>query len=201
MLPLRAAQATVPAQFNELAGELDRVVTGLTGAVSDLREYARGIHPAMLAEGGLAALRTLAGRVPVPVDVAVRTPARLPERVEVTSYYVVSEALANVAKHARASGVHVTVDMVDGVVRLSVSDDGVGGADRTGGSGLLGLRDRVEASSGSMIVQSRPGQGTGLVVELPVDPAVSSISFAMAAGPIEQRFPQPPHRRRIRLAC
>jgi signal transduction histidine kinase len=100
---------------------------------------------------------------------ALRTDARLPERVEVTAYYVVSEALTNAAKHSNASVVEVTVDTIDGEFRLSVSDDGVGGADLTRGSGLVGLKDRVEAIGGTLMVQSRPGQGTRLDVEVPVN--------------------------------
>jgi signal transduction histidine kinase len=103
------------------------------------------------------------------VSLKVRTSARLPERVEVTAYYVISEALANAAKHAQASAVHVEVDVdaSSGTVRLSVGDDGVGGADPARGSGLVGLKDRVEATGGSLVVRSRPGEGTRLVVELP----------------------------------
>jgi signal transduction histidine kinase len=103
------------------------------------------------------------------VSLKVRTSARLPERVEVTAYYVISEALANAAKHAQASAVQVEVDVdaSSGTVRLSVRDDGVGGADPARGSGLVGLRDRVEATGGSLVVRSRPGEGTRLVVELP----------------------------------
>jgi len=144
------------------------VATALTNALDELREYARGIHPAILAECGLApALKTLARRSPVPVWLDVRTAARLPERVEVAAYYVVSEALTNAAKHANASTVRVDVEAVDGVVRLSVSDDGVGGADPARGSGLVGLRDRVEAVGGTLIVRSRSGVGTSLIAELP----------------------------------
>ena len=102
----------------------------------------------------------------------LRTDARLPERVEVTAYFVVSEALTNAAKHSNASVVEVTVDTIDGELRLSVSDDGVGGADPTRGSGLIGLKDRVEAIGGTLTVQSRPGQGTRLDVELPVNPDI-----------------------------
>jgi signal transduction histidine kinase len=169
-LQLRAAQAAVPAGLSELRAELGRVAAGLTDTLDELREYARGIHPAILAEGGLApALRALARRSPVPVVLNVGVGARLPERAEVTAYYVVSEALANAAKHARASAVGVTVDVVDGVLRLSVSDNGVGGADAGRGSGLVGLMDRVAAAGGALIVHSRPGQGTSLVAELPAD--------------------------------
>jgi signal transduction histidine kinase len=93
---------------------------------------------------------------------------RLPERVEVTAYYVVAEALTNVAKHANASAVEVDVDRDDGLVRLDIRDDGVGGADPARGSGLVGLKDRVEATGGSLRVESRPGEGTSVLVELPV---------------------------------
>jgi signal transduction histidine kinase len=169
-LQLRAAQAAAPAELSELKAELGRVAAGLADTLDELREYARGIHPTILADGGLApALKALARRSPVPVALNVRAGARLPERAEVTAYYVVSEALANAAKHAQASSVGVAVDVADGVLRLSVSDDGVGGADPGRGSGLIGLKDRVAAAGGILIVHSRPGQGTRLVAELPAD--------------------------------
>ena len=104
----------------------------------------------------------------------MRLHERLPEHIEVTAYYVASEALANAAKHARASVVHVRVDMADGVLRLDVRDDGVGGADPARGSGLIGLRDRVEATGGSFRLESRHGEGTRLLIELPVRPLPSA---------------------------
>jgi signal transduction histidine kinase len=169
-LQLRAAQAAVPADRNQLAAELDRAVAGLDDALEELRELARGIHPATLAEGGLtSALKALARRSAVPVQLRLGTRARLPERVEVTAYYVVAEALTNTAKHAGASIVHVDLDADAGLVRLGIRDDGVGGADPTRGSGLVGLKDRVEATGGTLRVDSRPGQGTELLVELPLD--------------------------------
>src|SRR5581483_10053635 len=100
----------------------------------------------------------------IPVALDLRTDIRLPERVEVTAYYVVSEALANAAKHSNASVVEVIVDAVDDELRVSVSDDGVGGADLARGSGLVGLQDRVEAIGGTLTVQSPRGQGTRLDV-------------------------------------
>jgi signal transduction histidine kinase len=137
---------------------------------NETRELAHGLHPTMLSSGGLApALDALTGRSGIPVTLDLRTDARLPERVEVTAYYVVSEALTNAAKHSNASVVEVTVDTIDGEFRLSVSDDGVGGADLTRGSGLVGLKDRVEAIGGTFTVQSRPGQGTRLAVEVPIN--------------------------------
>ena len=168
-LELRAAQATVPPELGALDGELSRVAQGLASLQEWLREIARGIHPAILAEGGLGpALKTLARRSPTPVALDVRVEARLPERVEVATYYVVSEALTNAAKHAQASAVHVEVEAAEGVVRLWVRDDGVGGADPTKGSGLLGLKDRVETLGGTIAIDSRPGGGTAVHVELPV---------------------------------
>ena len=137
--------------------------------MDELREMARGIHPAILAKGGLGpALKTLARRCPVPVELDVRAQARLPERVEVAAYYVVSEALTNAAKHAHASVVNVEVETVEGALRLRVRDDGVGGADPVRGSRLVGLKDRVEALGGTLAVQSPAGAGTALRVELPL---------------------------------
>jgi signal transduction histidine kinase len=159
----------VPADLHELAAELDSVAGGLTGAVDDLRELAQGIHPAILAEGGLApALKTLARRSTVPVQLDVQTDGRLPKPVEVGTYFIASEALANAAKHANASTVTVKVEAADGVLHVRVCDDGVGGADFSRGSGLVGLKDRVEALGGRIALQSEPGAGTSLSVELPL---------------------------------
>jgi signal transduction histidine kinase/CHASE3 domain sensor protein len=169
VLQLRSAQAGVPPELVELRAELDRVAAGLVRAQDELREYARGIHPAILAEGGLrSALRTLARRSTVPVELDVRAERRLPERIEVGAYYVVSEALANAAKHANASRVAVEVEAADGALRVSVRDDGDGGADFTRGSGLVGLKDRVEALGGRISVESARGEGTAIAVELPL---------------------------------
>ena len=168
-LALRAAQTAVPPQLGGLEGELTNVAEGLANVLDELREMARGIHPAILAKGGLgSALKTLARRCPVPVELDVRAQARLPERVEVAAYYVVSEALTNAAKHAHASVVNVEVETVEGALRLRVRDDGVGGADPGRGSGLVGLKDRVEALGGTLTVQSPAGAGTALRVELPL---------------------------------
>jgi signal transduction histidine kinase len=168
-LQVRAAQAKVPAQLDKLTADLDHIAAGLSSTLDELREFARGIHPAILANGGLApALNTLVRRSSVRVALDMRLRTRLPEHVEVTAYYVISEALVNAAKHAKASMVHVLVDMTDGVLRLDVRDDGVGGADPARGSGLIGLRDRVEATGGTFKLKSRPGEGTHLLIELPV---------------------------------
>jgi signal transduction histidine kinase len=156
-LQLRAAQETVPPQLRDLQAELGRVAAGLTGMLDELREYARGIHPAILTDGGLApALKALARRSPVPVTLDVQLAGRLPERVEVTAYYVVSEALANAAKHAGASTVHVVAGVAGDVLKLAVRDDGIGGADPARGSGLAGLNDRVAAIGGTLRMRSRP---------------------------------------------
>jgi signal transduction histidine kinase len=171
-LQLRAAQAAVPPELGEISAELDRVTTGLTDALDELREYARGIHPALLTDHGLGpALRTLARRCPLPVDLDMRTNGRLPEPVEVCAYYVISEALTNAAKHANASRIAVGVEAVTGVLRLSVRDDGTGGADFTHGTGLIGLKDRVEALGGQISLNSPPGAGTTLHVEFPLTAA------------------------------
>jgi signal transduction histidine kinase len=168
-LALRLAQSMVPADLVELQTRIGQVVDELTEAVEELREIARGIHPAILSEGGLGpAVRTLARRAAIPVEVAVRTDTRPADPVEVAAYYVVSEALTNVVKHARASYADVAVEERDGVLHLSIRDDGVGGADPAGGSGLIGLQDRVLALGGSIEVNSRPGDGTAIVVDLPL---------------------------------
>jgi signal transduction histidine kinase len=168
-LQVRAAQAAMPPEHGDLQAELDRVAVGLTSALDDLREISRGIHPAHLTEGGLPpALSMLARRSPVPVTVHVRAEARLPERIEVAAYYLVSEALANIAKHAEASTARVDVRVDGELLTLAIRDDGVGGADPTRGSGLIGLRDRVEAAGGTLTVDSRPGKGTSLVAEIPI---------------------------------
>jgi signal transduction histidine kinase len=168
-LELRAAQATVPPELGELAGEVSRVAEGLASVQEELREIAHGIHPAILAQGGLGpALKTLARRSQVPVELEVRARGRLPDPVEVAAYYVVSETLTNVAKHARASVVRVEADAADGILRLDVRDDGVGGADASRGTGLAGLKDRVEALGGTLALQSASGDGTSVRVELPL---------------------------------
>jgi signal transduction histidine kinase len=168
-LELQSAQAMVPPELTELRTQLSETAKGLAGATEDLRELAQGIHPPILSRAGLGpALRTLARRSPVPVDLDLRAERRLPQPVEVAAYYVVSEALANAAKHSGASMVHVEVEAADSVVRLAIRDDGAGGADPGRGSGLVGLRDRVEAVSGTFEITSPAGRGTSLRVEIPI---------------------------------
>jgi signal transduction histidine kinase len=168
-LMLRDVQAAIPAGLDELNGEVERIARGLTRVQDGLREIARGIHPAILAHGGLGpVLKTVARRSPLPIELEVRCLGRLPEQVEVAAYYVVSEALTNAAKHARASLVQVEVEACDGVLRARISDDGVGGADPSRGSGLVGLKDRVETLGGTIILHSQAGAGTSLHVEIPI---------------------------------
>ena len=168
-LALRAAQATVPEEFEQHRSELDRVVDGLTAALDDLREVALGIHPAGLSEDGLTpALKRLVARSPLRVNLDFRADGRFPEPVEVAAYYVVSESLTNAAKYADTPVVDVALAADDGALRVEVRDDGCGGADPAAGSGLLGLRDRVEAIGGTMHLTSPPGAGTSLRVELPL---------------------------------
>jgi signal transduction histidine kinase len=168
-LRLRMAQAAVPPELGQLGAELERVTAGLTDALDELREYARGIHPAVLTERGLgSALKALTRRCPIPVDLDIRTDGQLPEPIEVAAYYVVSEALANAAKHANAAKAAVHVEAVTGVLRISVRDDGCGGADFTRGTGLVGLKDRVEALGGRIALRSPHGAGTTLRAELPL---------------------------------
>src|SRR5216683_749811 len=168
-LELRLAQGMVPAELPALETGIGKVADELNGVVEDLREIARGIHPAILSEGGLGpALRTLARRAAIAVELEVAAMGRLPEPVEVAAYYVVSEALTNATRHAHASVVYVAAGEQDGCLHLSIRDDGVGGADPARGSGLIGLRDRVEALGGSLEVSAPPGEGTLILVQLPL---------------------------------
>jgi len=169
-LELRSAQAMVPAGSEELEAQLSRVAQGLAEAAEDLQEMSRGIHPAVLSRGGLGpALKALARRSSVPVELDLHLDRRLPERIEVAAYYVASEALTNAAKHADPSVIQVEVEATDTAVRLVVRDDGAGGADPDRGSGLVGLHDRVEAIGGHLEVTSPPGGGTSLLATIPLD--------------------------------
>ncbi|MGH2721895.1 MAG: histidine kinase, partial [Actinomycetota bacterium] len=162
-LARRATERGEPAApvLAEASGEL-------AGALSELRELARGIHPAVLTDGGLGpAIESLAERSPVPATVAAVPEGRFPGPVEATAYFIVSEALANVAKYAGASEVAITVRRNDGTLLVEVADDGVGGADPARGSGLQGLADRAAALGGRLRVDSPPGRGTRVVAEVP----------------------------------
>jgi signal transduction histidine kinase len=166
---LRMAQSDVPPEAGPLRVQLDRAIAQATTAIEELREISRGIHPAILTKGGLApALRALTSRSPIPVQLDVRVNRRLPDHVEVSAYYIVAEALTNAAKHARASAVTVIVEADVAVLRADICDNGVGGADFAGGTGLLGLKDRIEALGGHIDLHSPRGAGTSLRVELPL---------------------------------
>jgi PAS domain S-box-containing protein len=168
-LAVRAIEADVPPDMSELRSELSSVATVTAEAVAELQEISRGIHPANLSRHGLGtALRTLARRSRIPVDLELAIDERLPEPIEVAAYYVASEALANTTKHAQASHVELSLAPRNGTVLLSIRDDGVGGADPARGSGLLGLKDRVEALGGSIHVRSEPRRGTHITAELPL---------------------------------
>ncbi|HME03840.1 MAG TPA: PAS domain S-box protein, partial [Solirubrobacteraceae bacterium] len=168
MLTLKLAQRELGEDSHDAAELVERALQSTESANDELRELARGIHPAVLTRGGLApALKNVARRSPIPVVLDLRTDRELPEQTQVTAYFVISEALTNAAKHSSAATVRVTVEAKDGDVLLSISDDGVGGADPTRGSGLVGLKDRVEAAGGTLSVHSPPGGGTHLTIRLP----------------------------------
>ena len=171
VMQLRMVHEEVAPEAGELRMQLNRAVTQATGALDALRDLSRGIHPAILTKGGLSpALHALIRRSPIPVRLDLDIKKRLPDQVEISAYYIVAEALTNAAKHSRASTVTVSVDekAADGILLLEVGDDGVGGADFTGGTGLVGLKDRVGALAGRMDLQSTRGAGTTLRVELPL---------------------------------
>ena len=169
-LQVRAAQANAPKKLSKHRDDLSQIAEGLTTVLDELREIALGIHPAILAEGGLGpALKTLAHRCPIPVELGVRDDRRLAESVEVAAYYVVSEALTNAAKHSGATKVEVEVEVHERTLRVAVRDDGAGGAEPDQGSGLLGLKDRAEAIGGTLSLESGRDVGTSLIAELPLD--------------------------------
>jgi signal transduction histidine kinase len=168
-LQLRTAQASVPAELDHLKSELSQLLSGLTGVSTELQEISRGIHPAILSEGGLGpALKSLARRSTVPVSFDVAIEQRLPDPVEIAAYYVAAEALTNAAKHAQASEVSVRAETRDQTLYLSIQDNGIGGADSRRGSGLVGLKDRIEALGGQMLVESPRGRGTSMRVTIPL---------------------------------
>jgi signal transduction histidine kinase len=168
-LELRLAQAMAPAELSELNAQLALATKSVNDVGEELREISRGVHPAILSRGGIgSAIKMLARRSAIPVELELRAGQRLPDWLEVAAFYVVSEALTNAAKHSQASLVHIDFDVVDSVVQLSIRDDGVGGVDPTRGSGLTGLRDRVEAFGGTIEIASAAATGTCLHVTIPV---------------------------------
>jgi len=168
-LQLRMAQDLVPTELGELTEQLSEIGSAVAGLSEELREISHGLHPAALGKSGLGpAIKTLAHRSTLPVTLDIAAPRRLPETVEVAAYYVVAEALTNAAKHAQASEVIVRINSDPGILNLLVRDNGIGGADSAKGSGLIGLKDRVEALGGHMHVASQPGRGTSLHATMPI---------------------------------
>jgi signal transduction histidine kinase len=168
-LELRAAQKRLGGELDpELDNVLADAVDELQLAVGELRELARGVHPAILTEEGLAAaLESLADRTPIPVRIVTAPSDRLPSEIEGAAYFVACEALANAVKHAEATSVTIRASRRNGTLVVEVADDGVGGARVNGGSGLRGLSDRVEAHGGRLRIESPPGGGTRVIGELP----------------------------------
>jgi signal transduction histidine kinase len=169
-LALRMARGLTDPEADQALGErLDQASQELARALNELREFARGIHPTILTERGLVpALQSLAERSTLPATVEATLDGRLPASVEATAYFVVSEALANVGKHSKATAVTIRAWIENGELRVDVADDGIGGADPSRGSGLRGLADRVAAVDGTLDVESPPGAGTRLQVRIPV---------------------------------
>jgi signal transduction histidine kinase len=171
VLELGMAKAEVSTEEGELRMRLGHAGEQAREALKELRDLSRGIHPSILTDGGLGkALRAMTRRSPIPVELDLRIEGRLPDQVEISAYYIVAEALTNVTKHSGASEVTVSVDaeQADGALRLEVADDGVGGAEFSGGTGLMGLKDRVDALGGRIDLHSPRGGGTTLRVTLPL---------------------------------
>jgi PAS domain S-box-containing protein len=169
-LELRTVQAGLPEQACALEEQISTIVDGLTVVSKEIQEISRGIHPAILSNGGLGpALKALARRSTVPAELHVSVDRRLPDSAEVAAYYIVAEALTNAAKHAQASQVNVRAEIRSEHLHLTIRDDGIGGADTAKGSGLIGLVDRVEACGGAMRIFSEPGAGTSLDARIPID--------------------------------
>jgi signal transduction histidine kinase len=170
-LKAHATEAMQPQPSQEVREELSLLADGIGDALDELREISRGIHPAIVSEAGLGpALKSLARRSAVPVTLDLKVDSPLAQTVEVAAYYVASEALTNAVKHAKATGIELYAECNDGAVTLLIRDDGVGGVDPSRGSGILGLRDRVEALGGAISIVSPVGEGTTVQVNLPADP-------------------------------
>jgi signal transduction histidine kinase len=170
-LGLRALEASVPEEQHAVRRQLDNLVNGMADLYTELQELSHGIHPAILSKGGLGpAIKALARRSVVPVRLDVDVDRRLPESTEAAAYYVIAEALTNTAKHAEASEVTLRAGFDGDDLKLEVADDGIGGAAPGGGTGLIGLKDRVEAISGSLDVTSPASGGTLVVARIPVHP-------------------------------
>jgi signal transduction histidine kinase len=170
-LTIRLARRQLESGSDAAAASLEGAAKELDLALEELRELARGLHPAALTEQGLGpSLTGVAQRLPIEVEMNAPD-ERLPENIEATAYYIVSEALTNVAKHAQATKAKVDMSLADGLLKFEITDDGRGGADPSAGSGILGLRDRAEAVGGTLFVISPPGKGTVVTGQLPLSPA------------------------------
>ena len=168
-IELKLLAASDAARASGIDADLQELITHADDALTELRNFAHGLHPPALSRGGLQpALTALAKRSSIPVALDLRLAGRPAEPVEIAAYYLVAEMLTNAAKHANASRVDVHVDVVDCALRVCVRDDGTGGADPARGSGLVGLRDRVEALAGTITIDSPHGEGTTLVATLPL---------------------------------
>jgi signal transduction histidine kinase len=168
-LALRAVEASIPAEHQQIRNEVSNVIDVLADVSRELQELSRGIHPAILSKGGLGpAIKTLARRCAIPVELHLNLDRRMPESVEVAAYYVVAEALTNAAKHAHASHVNISYVADDNELRLTINDDGIGGAVAGAGSGLIGLKDRVEALAGRLDISSPAGNGTTVTMAIPL---------------------------------
>ena len=168
-LQLRMAEAGVPPECPALGEQISDIIAGLTDVSDELQEISRGMHPAVLSRGGLGpAIKMLARRSTIPVELELTVDRRLPEYAEVAAYYVLAEALTNTAKHAQATEVRVSCEVDRANLCLRIRDDGVGGADLAGGSGLIGLKDRVEAVGGQLEIASIAGRGTSLSATIPL---------------------------------
>ncbi|HEY1440809.1 MAG TPA: histidine kinase [Mycobacterium sp.] len=165
---LRSIEAGAPSELCSIKEQLSDAVAALSAASADLQELARGIHPAIESHGGLGpALETLARRCTIPVALHLELDGPIPESAEVAAYYVVAEAITNTTRHAEASGMDIDMRINGSDLALSIRDDGIGGADSSKGSGLMGLIDRVEALGGRLQIASPPGGGTALHVAIP----------------------------------
>jgi signal transduction histidine kinase len=166
-LSLALAESRLPGDPAGAAGVLRDARDELTNTLEELRALTQGLRPAVLVERGLgAALEELRRRSPLPVVLTATLPRTLPPHVETAAYFVVSETLTNAAKHSRASLIEIHATVTEGVLCLTIEDDGVGGAAAAGGSGIRGLRDRVEALGGRIRLTSEPGHGTRVEVQL-----------------------------------
>ena len=185
-LRLRGARDGIPDGLAQARAELAQVEEGLANVLNEVREISRGLHPAILSEAGLSpAVKSLARRASLPVNLDLRVAERLPEPVEVAVYYMISEALANAVKHASASAAEVEVRIDNEALCVHVRDNGTGGADPARGSGIVGLRDRVEALGGRLMLASPRGQGTSMLAEFPLGAPGSDGS----EGPAESATP------------